>query len=127
MAGTDLALDPVTHDFVDDGHGDWRETESIEPLCHYQLLDDVGLFFADVTAGSRLYQVPRKVSSSALLEREDAWREALGVFVAQGLAEDLVVETDTDQRGRVVTSGSITDLAAGTIDLTPLLSVGVGA
>lgn len=127
MAGTDIALDPVTHDFVDTpGGDDWEETSSLAPLCHYQLLDDFGMFFADLEAGSRLFQIPRKVTAALMHQREDAWREALGVFEALGLAEDVVIETDSDQLGRLVTTGSLTDKSNGTVDLTPLLTFGVG-
>ncbi len=125
MPGTDLALDE-NGDFVDDGAGDWVETASLEPLARYALLDNRGLFFADPDAGSDIYLIPRKANAATLLRFEDAWRTALNVFIATGLAEDLVIDTDEDQIGRFVTTGSMTDRSAGQVDLTPLLSMGVG-
>jgi hypothetical protein len=124
MPGTDLALDE-NGDFID-ADGDWLETSDLQPLARHQILDNRGLFFADPDAGSEIYLIPRKANFATMVRMEDAWRSALGVFIALGLAEDLVIETDEDQRGRFVTTGSITDRNAGTVDLTALLSFGLG-
>lgn len=124
MPGTDLSLD-IDGDFVDDGEGGWLETENLEPLVRYQVLDHQGLFFADPDAGSELYAIPRKADLSTMLRIEDAYRTALGVFVSLGLGEDLFVEVSEDQRGRFAIAGSLTDRAAGQIDLTPLFGYGI--
>lgn len=124
MAGTDLALN-ADGDFIDDGHGDWVETASIEPLCRYQLKDQRGLFFADPDAGSDVYLIPKKANRATLLRLSDAWRDALNVLVALGLSEDLVIDIDVDQVNRFIIDASMTDRNAGVVDLTPLLSSGL--
>lgn len=60
-----------------------------------------------------------------MAQREDAWRDALGVFVRAGLAEDLQIEVTNDQLGRFALEGSLVDVQHGELDLTPLLAAGV--
>jgi len=126
MPGTDLALDPVTHDLVDDGHGDWKEDATIAPQVQHQVLDHRGLWFADPGAGSVAHTIPRKANEANVLAREDAYRDALRVFIETGLAEDLVLETSHVGPGRIDWRASLVDVQHGQLDLTPLLSFGVG-
>lgn len=125
MPGTDLVIDPITRDFVDDGFGDWEETTTLAPQIHHQLLDHLGLWFADVDAGCGAYAIPHKANRRTFALLEDAYRDALSVFIQAGLAEDLSIEIETDRVGRLVWSGSLVDLQHGELDITPLLSFGV--
>ena len=127
MAGTDLALDPTTHDFVDTpGGDDWAEDATLLPQLQHQLLDERGHCFFDPEAGSLEHTIPRKMDHTSRLRREDARRDALRVFIDLGLAESLELEFSVDRLrvDREAWTGSLVDLQHGQIDLTPLLTYG---
>jgi hypothetical protein len=125
MPGTDLVIDPITRDLVDDGAGDWRETSTLQPQIHHQILDHKGLWFADVNAGCEAYKIPRKANRPTFTRLQDAYRSCLRIFVDAGQAEDLEIEITTDQRGRLAWEGSLVDVQHGELQITPLLSYGV--
>lgn len=127
MPGTDLTLDPVTHDLVDDGAGDWSETGDLSPQLAHQLLDLKGLWFADPDAGCLAYAIPRKVNRSTFRRLEDAYRDSLRPFIELGLAEDLSIVMTTDLIGRLAWLASLVDIQHGELDITPLLAYGVEA
>jgi phage gp46-like protein len=126
MAGTDLALDPTDGDFVDDDAGGWVETATIEPQVRHQVLDQVGLWWADVLAGSAVHAIRRKLNRNTFALYEDAYRDCLRVFVEAGVAEDVHVEIVSTDRNRLDWEASLIDSASGTeLDITPLLSFGL--
>jgi phage gp46-like protein len=124
MAGTDLAYDH-DGDFVDDGAGGWVETDSIAPAVRHQALDKRGLWWADRNAGNAAWSLPKKATRRIMALHEDAWREALQVFVDAQLATDLDIAVTNDQLGRFALEGSLVDTQAGELDLTPLLATGL--
>jgi phage gp46-like protein len=126
MPGSDLVIDPVTRDFVDDGAGDWEETTTLMPQIRHQVLDHRGLWFADPEAGSDVYTIPRKANRITFTRVQDAVRDALQVFVDAGQAEDLSVEITRDQYGRLCWESTLVDAQHGELDLTSLLGFGVG-
>ena len=125
MPGTDLTLDPISHDLVDDGAGDWVETSTIEPQLAHQLLDLKGLWFADQDAGCDAYLLPRKANSRTFRGLEDAYRSALRPFIAAGLAEDLTFAVTTNAIGRLAWLASLVDVQHGELDISPLLTYGI--
>jgi hypothetical protein len=125
MPGTDLALDPITHDLVDDDEGGWEETPTIEPQLNHQLLDFFGLWWADQNAGCKAYTIPRKANRATFRRYEDAYRDALRPFVEAGLADDLAFEVTTSQRNRLAWLASLVDTQHGEIDISPLLPYGI--
>jgi hypothetical protein len=127
MPGTDLTLDPLEHDLVDTPAGDdWAADDTIASAIQHQLLDEKGRWFADPEAGNSAFTIPRKGNRATALRLESAHRDALRPFLELGLAEDLVLEFDLDQFGRLAWEGSMVDLQHGQLDLTPLLSYGLG-
>lgn len=125
MPGTDLAIDPVTRDFVDDGAGDWLDDATIAPQVRHQVLDKLGLWWADRFAGCAAYAIPAKANRRTFLLYEDAYRDALSVFIESGLAEDLSIEVFEDRPGRLDYEASIVDVQHGELALTPLLTFGL--
>jgi phage gp46-like protein len=126
MPGWDLRIDPVTKDYVDDGRGGFQTTETIETMLYHQLQTRRNEWVADPELGCTAHLIPPKDTASVALRRRDAFLQALKEFVDLGLAADLVVEVDRDQRGRQVIRSSIRDVQRGEINLQGLLPFAPG-
>jgi len=125
MPGFDMYIDPVTHDYVDDGWGDFETDDTLQNACYLQMQSDRGRWPGDGEAGSDLWQLQRGGSSSKQAQRAaEMVRAALKVFVDLGWATDLQADVDQIQTGKWAITAAITDVQHGQIDLTPSVPSG---
>lgn len=124
MPGWDLEIDPITKDYVDDGHGSFKTTRTAETAIIHQFLTQKNRWVGDPDAGSRIYQLPRKLSDATVRSALDICKEAMGPLLAAGLVTDYELVSDRDQRGRLAIVGSVHDVQAGELDITPILPGG---
>lgn len=125
MPGLTRVIDPVTRDYVRNADGTWKTTPTIATKLHHQLHTELGAWWGDPELGSRLHTLqPGKLTVSIGEEAKDIVEEAVRPFLERGEAEDLVVETGRDERGRLALAASVHDVQHGEIDLSSLLTVG---
>lgn len=114
MPGLDRKIDPLTRDYVDAGHGEYVETQSIQPALYHQFRTERGRWWGDPDAGSDLYLVARRnLDTGAVVFGKNALRAAAQPFVDDGQARDLVIDGAGDERGRLVLFVSLTDTTTG--------------
>lgn len=114
-------------DYVQDGKGGWKTTNTIAPAVRHQALDERGNWAGDPGAGSDLHTFRRAKDTDATAGRAaEALRASLQVFVDQGRAADLSVEGTRDQRSKRALSASLRDVQTGDeVALTTQLPWGV--
>ena len=127
MPGFDMALDPKTGDYIDDGRGGFVTTDTIATMVQHQLTVHRNGWIADPDLGCDAHLIPPKSNNSTALRFKDAYQQALQEFVDLGLAADLVIETERDSRtGRIAIKSSMRDVQRGDINLQGLLPLAVG-
>lgn len=92
----DLYLDPVTHDYVDDGEGGWIETDDNSTAVLVQLDSREGRWWGDPPAGSRNKEILESdlPTAEALL---DSSKRALAKMAQAGAISNVVGQlTDED-------------------------------
>jgi len=124
MPGWDLEIDPITRDYIDDGHGAFKTTVTAETAIYHQFMTHRNRWAGDPDAGCRLYQLPRKLSDENVRTAIDMCKEAMAPLLAAGLVADYHLSTERDQRGRLGIVGTVEDTQAGELDITPLLPGG---
>lgn len=125
MAGYDRKLDPLTGDYVDATGGEYAEVLTIETALYHQLRTELRRWWGDPRAGSDLHLAKHKGASlEGARFSDNAIRQALQPFVDDGLAADLQITVEADERGRLIIDASITDIQHGLIDLAPLAPIG---
>lgn len=113
MRGSDRRIDPVTRDYVDDGAGGYKETQTLETAVVHQVLDEYGADPGDELAGSTIHLLPRR-SNGVLTKAEarNAAAVALQPLITAGFARNLRVVVE--QAGtRLLVETQITDVNAG--------------
>lgn len=112
----DLAMDPITGDFVSDGRGGWKRVEDASTSVLHQLRCHHDRWWADPDLGARFFD--RAIFAAAPgpeVQAETA--RALGVLVSEELIADLEVTAREAAAGRVnartayrvVASGQLVD------------------
>lgn len=96
----DLALDPITGDFIDDGRGGWLRTVYSDTSVIHQLECHYNAWWADPELGSRLHDRDLFTAAPARLVEEEM-RRALGRLVLDGRIADLEVAAVEAGAGRV--------------------------
>lgn len=124
MPGLDMKIDPITRDYVDDGEGGFATTRDASTAIVHQILTEKNHWVGDFEAGSRLYQLPHKLSDEVVRAARDIVEEAMRPLDQAGLITDSQLTTERDVRGKLVLSGTARDIQTGEIDLSPLLPGG---
>lgn len=121
MPGEDFLLDS-SGDLVDDGEGGFEFTRSAQPAVRHQLLDRLGEWIGDATAGREIRGVAQRQNTQEELENEaDTVLVALQVLEDEGLIADSRIEVDRDARGRIGLRITSQDIASGgTIEVSTL-------
>ncbi len=100
MPGEDFELD-ITGDLIDDGEGFFKFTRTAQPAVRHQLLDNVGEWVGDPSAGRTRRGLRGRVNSQEELENEaDTVEVALLVLEDEGIITDSKIEIDRDPQGR---------------------------
>lgn len=95
----DLAMDPITGDFVTDGAGGWSRTEYGDTAVLHQLECHYDAWWGDPELGSLLHDRDRFAGGAAPVRTEV--ERALGVLVRDGKIADLAVAVTETRAGRV--------------------------
>lgn len=123
MAGKTRVIDAQTKDYVtnDAGNGT-KTTRNASTAIYHQIKTQLGEWWGDPTAGSRMFELDRaKNALASPLVIQDIWSEALQPLINDGRITVPVFETErlTDRVNIEVTS---TDLQSGEqLELTDLL------
>ena len=112
----DIAFDPVTGDFVDDGAGGWARVNDASTSVLNQLACHYDRWWADAQLGSRLFERDLFTAAPGSQVQAEVMR-AMGVLVTEGLIADLEVLATESRTGRVhgrshyrvVASGQLVD------------------
>lgn len=112
----DLAMHPITGDFVSDGHGGWLRVEDASTAVLHQLRCHHDRWWADSELGSRFFDRSLFAASPGP-EAEAETLRAMGVLVSEDLIADLEVTANEARAGRVnvrtayrvVASGQLVD------------------
>ncbi len=96
----DLAIDPLTKDFVDDGAGGWVRTETGDTAVLQQLEIRLAQWWGDAGIGSLLYDRARFTTSPGPLVAAEG-RRALGLLVAEQFLAEVDVQARETKAGRV--------------------------
>lgn len=126
MAGLDLKIDPVTKDYVDNGRGGFVYTQSIETQVYHQVNCRRDEWVADPELGNLAHTIPKKSNLGTMQRFRETYLEALSYFVQEGLADELVIEIDRNQKHQFAMRGSLRDVQFGDINLQDVLAVGAG-
>lgn len=95
----DLAMDPITGDFVSDSAGGWQRTEHGDTAVLHQLECHYDAWWGDPELGSLLHDRDRFTGGAAPVAAEV--ERALGVLVRDGKIADLEVSAVESRAGRV--------------------------
>lgn len=110
----ELALDPVTRDYVDDGRGGFAEDRSSMPLVLHQLHERLGQWWGDPDAGSELHRLHQLGDSEqGRAELGNITQRALRPLAELGVISSLEVVVGRDELGRVLVRTSWQDLSTG--------------
>jgi phage gp46-like protein len=126
MAGLDLKRDPITKDYVDNGRGGLVYTQSIETQVYNQIHCRKNEWVADPELGNTAHLIPKKSSLQTMQRYRESYLEALQYFITEGLAEDLVLTVDRNQKDQLSIRGSLRDAQFGDINLQNVFPVGAG-
>jgi phage gp46-like protein len=124
MAGRDRKLDPGTGDYVADGRGGYETTTTAETALYHQIQGELGRWWGDAAAGSRLYELDRAKSHARITRTalEDRLREALAPLFEAGRITEVSVQASRD-RDRASFEVTCRDGQRGELlDLTDLLA-----
>lgn len=121
MPGEDFLLDD-SGDLVDDDSGGFEFTLTAQPAVRHQLLDNLGEWIGDHTAGRERRGVLGRQNTQEELDNEaDTVEVALLVLEDEGLITDSRIEVDRDVRGRFglkITSRDVQ--SGGTVEVSTL-------
>lgn len=125
MAGLDRKIDPLTGDYVDADGGEYEETRTIAPGLYHQMRTPLNGWWGDGNRGTNLHLVRRRgLNRDTVLLAENEIRRGAQPFIDQGLARDLVVESEPDARGRLTMEAEITDVGGTRIALSDIAGIG---
>lgn len=96
---TDIKIDPVTRDFVDDDQGGWVEADDSSTAMFCQLDCEEGKWWGDPRSGSQIKEILRSdlPTSEAI---NDAARRAGAQLVQAGMVSDLHVTALDEDNAR---------------------------
>ncbi len=125
MPGNDLLLDD-TGDYVLGDDGDFETTPTAQPAVRHQILDFLGQWVGDPSAGREIRALlARQNSEQDRIEVEDTYIKALEVLEREGLITDIGTEVDRDGVGRFFIRAVSRDIqAGGTIAVESLTEFG---
>lgn len=111
-------------DYIDDGAGGFKTTETAQPAVRHQEHDELGEWVGDTTAGRR--RNPSLNAGQLDMEREaSSYRDCFAVLEAEGLIADVEVTVERDGNHRFVVANSMRDLLAdGVVDFEELEEFG---
>lgn len=101
-------------DLVDDGAGGFTFTTTAQPSVRHQVLDRLGEWIGDPTAGREIRGIRGRQNTEEELDNEaDTVLVALKVLEDEGLIVDSRVEVDRDARGRFGLKVTSRDVQSG--------------
>jgi hypothetical protein len=113
-----MLIDPVTLDYVDTDGGDWQETADSRTLVMCMLEIRLGSSYSAPEDGTEIKAMLERgspVTPEIVVAETD---RAMSILVADGLIEDVTINTDKDETGRFVLVLHWRDLASGSpVDL----------
>lgn len=113
MPGEDFQLD-ITGDLIDDDEGGFKFTRSAQPAVRHQILDFLGEWIGDKTAGRERRGLRGRQNTEEELEDEaDTVEVALLVLEDEGIISDSKIEVDRDARGRFGLKVTSRDVQSG--------------
>lgn len=113
MPGDDLLIG-TDGDFVDDGAGGFEFTPTAQPAIRHQVLDRIGEWLGDPTAGREIAGLKGRLNTEEELDEEaDSVRNALEKLERDGLITDIQIATDRDPAGRWGLRITCRDTASG--------------
>ena len=95
----DLAMDPITGDFVSDGAGGWERTTHGDTAVLHQLECHYNAWWGDPELGSLLHDRDRFAGGPAAVRAEV--ERALALLVRDGKIADVTVVASSSVAGRV--------------------------
>jgi len=124
MPGYDIQIGD-DGDYIDDGIGGFQLTPTAQPAIRHQLMDILGAWVGNTTAGR---DIPGKGRNNTLAEAElerAGVLNALAVLERQGLITNSRCVIDRDQANRYILRVSSVDVqSGGTITISSLESFG---
>jgi phage gp46-like protein len=108
----DLAMDPVTHDFVPDGAGGWQRTEHADTSVLHQLRCHFDAWWAEPELGSLFHERDRFAAAPADQVAAEV-RRALGWLERQRVIADVQATAAELPGGRVVVAVRYREIAGG--------------
>ncbi len=108
----DLAMDPITGDFISDGAGGWLRTEYGDTAVLHQLTCHYDRWWAGPTIGSLLFDRDRFGAAPGPLVQAEVER-AFGLLVRNGMIADLQVTAAETGAGQVLVRTTYRLVATG--------------
>lgn len=112
-AAFDLAIDPMTLDFIDADDGTWVETTDSRTMVIMQIESTLNAWWGDATAGSRLHAILSNATEQDVKSIVDELKRCLQPLVNDSVIETLNVSSDVDEAGRPVLLMTYTDRSTG--------------
>lgn len=122
----DRALDPVTRDYIDDGKGGYVETATAQTKIYHQIYGHLNSFPGAPDRGCRLYLLQREKDDDITLHRAvDYTNEAYAPLVEAAFVDNVVVDTERNEIGRLVVSTTARDVQNGQLPTMPFTPGGI--
>lgn len=113
--GSDRRIDSSTRDYVDNGRGEWEQTETLQTALWHDLQAELNAWPGDAEAGSEMHLLRKdgRADGIALQKAEDFVRRAWRKYLADGRLADLKVGTVVDQAGHLALRITCRDVEYG--------------
>lgn len=108
----DLAMNPITGDFVSDGHGGWKRVEDASTAVLHQLRCHHDRWWADSGLGARFFDRAIFAAAPGPEVQAESLR-AMGVLVSEDLIADLEITANEARAGRVNVRAAYRVVASG--------------